>query len=68
MARPRCDGFDAASVRAAIEHGKATERAAYLAYAATAARPYARSCFGTPQMGLPLSAHKTSQTATPFGL
>jgi CRISP-associated protein Cas1 len=45
MARPRCDGFDAASVRAAIEEGKATERAAYLAYAATAARPYARSTF-----------------------
>jgi CRISP-associated protein Cas1 len=45
MARPRCDGFDAASVRAAIEHGKGTERAAYLAYAATAARPYARSTF-----------------------
>lgn len=45
MARPRCDGFDAAGVRAAIEQGKATERAAYLAYAATAARPYARSTF-----------------------
>jgi CRISPR/Cas system-associated endonuclease Cas1 len=45
MARPRCDGFDAASVCASIEEGKATERAAYLAYAATAARPYARSTF-----------------------
>jgi CRISP-associated protein Cas1 len=45
MARPRCDCFDAASVRAAIEQGKATERDAYLAYAATAARPYARSTF-----------------------
>jgi CRISPR/Cas system-associated endonuclease Cas1 len=45
MARPRCDGFDAASVRTAIEQGKATERATYLAYAATAARPYARSTF-----------------------
>ena len=45
MARPRCDGFDAARVSAAIEQGKATERAAYLAYAATAARPYARSTF-----------------------
>jgi CRISP-associated protein Cas1 len=45
MARPRWDGFDVASVRAAIEQGKATERAAYLAYAATAARPYARSTF-----------------------
>jgi CRISP-associated protein Cas1 len=45
MARPRCDGFDAASVRAAIEQGKATERSLYLTYAATAARPYARSTF-----------------------
>jgi CRISPR-associated protein Cas1 len=45
MARPRCDGFDAANVRVAIEQGKATERASYLAYAATAARPYARSTF-----------------------
>lgn len=45
MARPRCDGFDAASVRTAIEQGKATERASYLAYAAIAARPYARSTF-----------------------
>jgi hypothetical protein len=45
MVRPRCDGFDAGSIRAAIEQGKATERAAYLAYAATAARPYARSTF-----------------------
>jgi CRISPR-associated protein Cas1 len=45
MARPRCDGFDAASVRAAIDQGKATERTSYLAYAATAARPYARSTF-----------------------
>jgi CRISPR-associated protein Cas1 len=45
MARPRCDGFDAPSVRAAIEQGTTTERAAYLAYAATAARPYARSTF-----------------------
>jgi hypothetical protein len=45
MARPRCDGFDAAGVRAAIEQGRATERAAYLAYASAAGRPYARSSF-----------------------
>ena len=45
MARPRCDSFDVATIRAAVVQGKATERAAYLAYAATAARPYARSTF-----------------------
>jgi CRISPR-associated endonuclease Cas1 len=43
--RPRCDVFDARTIRAAIEHGETTERAAYLNYSATAARPYARSTF-----------------------
>lgn len=45
MARPRCDPFDAPAMRAAIDGGETTERAAYLTYAATAARPYARSTF-----------------------
>jgi hypothetical protein len=45
MARPRCDIFDASAIRAAIDRGVTTERAAYLAYAATAGRPYARSTF-----------------------
>jgi CRISPR-associated endonuclease Cas1 len=45
MARPRCDPFDAPAIRVMIERGETTERAAYLAYAATAARPYARSTF-----------------------
>jgi hypothetical protein len=45
MARPRCDPFEAASIYAAIDRGETTERAAYLTYAATAARPYARSTF-----------------------
>jgi CRISP-associated protein Cas1 len=45
MARQRCDPFDIAAVRAAIDRGEQSERAAYLAYASTAARPYARSTF-----------------------
>jgi hypothetical protein len=45
MARARCDQFDVAAVRAAIDRGEQSERAAYLAYASTAARPYARSTF-----------------------
>jgi CRISPR-associated endonuclease Cas1 len=45
MARPRCDLFDASAIRTAIDRGETTERSAYLAYAATAARPYARSTF-----------------------
>jgi CRISPR-associated protein Cas1 len=45
MARPRCDPFDAVAIRAAIKRGETNERAAYLAYAASAARPYARSSF-----------------------
>jgi CRISP-associated protein Cas1 len=45
MARPRCDPFDASAIHAAINRGETTERAAYLAYAATAGRPYARSTF-----------------------
>jgi hypothetical protein len=45
MARPRCDPFDAADIQVAIARGETTERTAYLAYAATAARPYARSTF-----------------------
>jgi CRISPR-associated endonuclease Cas1 len=44
MARPRCDPVPLA-IRAAIERGETTERAAYVDYAATAARPYARSTF-----------------------
>lgn len=45
MARPRCDPFDAVAIRAAIDRGETTERAAYLAYASQAGRPYARSTF-----------------------
>jgi CRISPR-associated endonuclease Cas1 len=45
MARPRSDPFDASSLRAAIDRGETTERAAYLNYAASAGRPYARSTF-----------------------
>jgi CRISP-associated protein Cas1 len=43
--RPRCDPFDAPAIRAAIVSGETTERRAYEVYAATAARPYARSSF-----------------------
>jgi len=45
MSRPRCDPFDAAAILAAIADGATSERKAYLAYASTAARPYARSTF-----------------------
>jgi CRISPR-associated endonuclease Cas1 len=45
MARPRSDPFDALAVRTAIDSGETTERAAYLTYAASAGRPYARSTF-----------------------
>jgi CRISPR-associated protein Cas1 len=45
MGRPRCDPFDIEAARAAIASGAKTERAIYLEYAATAARPYARSSF-----------------------
>jgi hypothetical protein len=45
MARSRCDPFDVAAIRAAIGRGETSERAAYLAYAASAGRPYARSTF-----------------------
>jgi len=44
MARQRCDPFDVRAIRAAIERGD-SERALYLDYAASAARPYARSSF-----------------------
>jgi len=44
MARARCDPFDVRAVRLAIERGE-SERSLYLAYAASAARPYARSTF-----------------------
>ena len=44
MARARCDPFDVRAVRLAIERGE-SERALYRAYAASAARPYARSTF-----------------------
>ena len=40
----RCDPFDVRAVRLAIERGE-SERSLYLAYAASAARPYARSTF-----------------------
>jgi CRISPR/Cas system-associated endonuclease Cas1 len=43
MARPRCDTFDASLIRATIANGETTPRQAYEAYAACAARPYARS-------------------------
>jgi CRISPR-associated protein Cas1 len=45
MARPRCDLFDASAILTAIDRGETTERTAYIAYAATAGRPYARSTF-----------------------
>ena len=45
MARPRCDPFDASTIRSEISRGETTERVAYLTYAATAGRPYARSTF-----------------------
>jgi hypothetical protein len=45
IARPRCDLFDAFAILAAIDRGETTERAAYIAYAVTAGRPYARSTF-----------------------
>ncbi len=44
--RPRCDPFDISATRAAIASGATTERRAYETYAATAARPYARSSWG----------------------
>ncbi len=44
MARARCDPFDVHAARRAIEQG-ASERALYLDYSASAARPYARSTF-----------------------
>jgi hypothetical protein len=44
--RPRCDPFDTSAIRAAIASGATTERRAYETYAATAARPYARSSWG----------------------
>jgi hypothetical protein len=47
MARPRCDPFDAGAVIAAIGKGETTPLRAYQDYAATAARPYARSTFET---------------------
>jgi CRISPR-associated protein Cas1 len=43
--RPRCDQFDASAILAAIDKGETTERKAYIAYAAMAGRPYARSTF-----------------------
>ncbi len=45
MGRPRCDPFDAAAIIAAIGKGETTPLRAYQDYAATAARPYARSTF-----------------------
>jgi CRISPR-associated protein Cas1 len=45
MARPRSDPFNVLAIRSAIKRGETTERAAYLDYASTAARPYARSTF-----------------------
>ena len=45
LSRPRCDPFDVTAIRSAIERGETSERAAYLEYAASAGRPYARSTF-----------------------
>ena len=45
MGRPRCDQFDAAAIIDAISKGETTPLRAYRDYAATAARPYARSTF-----------------------
>jgi hypothetical protein len=47
MGRPRCDPFDAAAIIEAISTGETTPLKAYQDYAATAARPYARSTFET---------------------
>jgi CRISPR-associated endonuclease Cas1 len=43
VARPKCDVFDAAAIRAAIASGEKTHFQAYRDYASQAARPYARS-------------------------
>jgi CRISPR-associated protein Cas1 len=45
VSRPRCDPADFAAIAQAIEAGETSERKAYMAYASTAARPYARSTF-----------------------
>jgi CRISPR/Cas system-associated endonuclease Cas1 len=45
LSRTRCDPFDPAAIRSAIEQGRVSERTAYLEYASTAGRPYARSTF-----------------------
>jgi CRISPR-associated protein Cas1 len=45
VARPRCDPAEFPAIARAIEAGETSERKAYLAYASTAARPYARSTF-----------------------
>jgi CRISPR-associated endonuclease Cas1 len=45
LSRARCDWFDVSAIRSAIERGETNERAAYLEYAASAARPFARSTF-----------------------
>jgi len=64
MSRPRCDPFDVKAIRAAVEQGETTERAAYLAYAASAARPYARSTFTLIlKRGAPLKAEKPTCAA-----
>ena len=64
MGRPRCDQFDAAAIIAAIGKGETTPLRAYQDYAATAARPYARSTFeiylrGHERLG-PLGAPRTA--------
>jgi hypothetical protein len=43
MGRPRCDPIDVAGVLDALASGRVTPFHAYREYAATAARPYARS-------------------------
>jgi CRISP-associated protein Cas1 len=67
VSRPRCDPFDAAAIRAAIANGEASERAAYLAYASTAARPYARSTFTIMLRQRPTLARPRPRSGGPIG-
>jgi CRISPR-associated endonuclease Cas1 len=67
--RARCDPFDVSAIRTAIASGQTTERRAYEAYAATAARPYARSSWGVMSRSRdqrtlpPPSRHEVSPSA-----
>jgi hypothetical protein len=67
MSRPRCDPFDAAAIRAAITDGETSERKAYLTYASTAARPYARSTFTIMLRQRPILARPQPRSGDPIG-